>query len=234
MATVACNTNLNDVFSDECLGGSLLKINSNFNTLQNILWTLRERVDSRVEVRTFFYYGPNSVGPAGLLNEPAKGVSQTAGTSPAASGMDDGKISRPSNLTIQAFINSSSQINLPSISSPGDIAYVIFQKTGQAVQTTSGPVFVASNSFYLFQGSKTTSAGQSVTTDKDIRVDISPIFIIWKLTCSNLLTYLVDQGFPKFHRAQTLQQTSKLETRRLNVNVPQPLSWDQPQNWSPF
>lgn len=227
MATVACNTNLNDVFSDECLGGSLLKINSNFNTLQNILWSLRERADSRVEVRTFFYYGPNSAGPAGSKSgslNPEKGVSQAAGTSPAASGMDDGKISRPSNLTIQAFVNSSSQINLPSISSPGDIAYVIFQKTGFSS--------IIPPNLNTFKGSTRITTEQLATistTNIDLNVDISPIFIIWKLTCSSLLTYLVDQGFPKFHRAQTLQQTSNP-----GVNVPQPLSWNQPQNWSSF
>jgi hypothetical protein len=224
MAAVACNTNLKGVSNDECLGASLPKINSNFTTLQNILWSLRERVDSRVEVRTFFYYGPNSAGPAGSKNgslNPAKGVSQAAGTSPAASGMDDGKISRPSNLTIQAFINSSSQINLPSISSPGDIAYVIFQKTGFNS--------IIPSNLNTFKGSTRITTEQLATTISPLATTISPIFIIWKLTCSKLLSYLVDQGFPKFHRAQTLQQTSKS-----GVNVPQPLSWDQPQNWSLF
>lgn len=227
MAAVACNTNLKGISNDECLGKSLPKINSNFTTLQEILWSLRERADSRVEVRTFFYYGPNSAGPAGSKNgslNPAKGVPQAAGTSPAASGMDDGKISRPSNLTIQAFINSSSQINLPSISSPGDIAYVIFQKTG--FNSTIPPNLSA------FKNSTRITTEQLATistTNVDINVDISPVFIIWKLTCSQRLSYLVDQGFPKFHRAQTLQQTSKL-----GVNVPQPLSWNQPQNWNAF
>jgi hypothetical protein len=110
--------------------------------------------------------------------------------------MDDGKISRPSNLTIQAFINSPSQINLPSISKAGDVAYVIFQKTG-------------------FN-----------STTVDINVNISPVFIIWKLTCSNRLSYLVDQGFPKFHRAQTV--------RRDTVGSNEPQNWNQPQNWSAF
>lgn len=233
MATVACNAYLENVSSDECLGSSLPKINSNFNTLQTILWSLRERADSRVEVRTFFYYGPNSTGPAspagskGGTSNPIKGAPRTlaaSAPSPATSGMDDGKISRPSNLTIQAFINSPSQINLPSISKAGDVAYVIFQKTGFNSVIPPDLTALKGSTSITTQQLTTTS-----TTNVDINVDISPIFIIWKLTCSKRLSYLVDQGFPKFHRARTSQQTSKL-----GVNVPQPLSWNQPQNWSTF
>lgn len=205
MATVACNAYLENISNDECLGSSLPKINSNFNTLQNILWSLRERVDSKIQVRTFFYYGPNSTGPAGSIDAPQV----TAAASPATSGMDNGKVSRPSNLTIQAFINSPSQINLPSISKAGDIAYVVFQKTG----------FNSTVPLNL-------NALEGLTTNVDINVDISPIFIIWKLTCSKSLSYIVDQGFPKFHRAQTVRSNTG------GSNEPQ--NWNQPQNWSTF
>lgn len=229
MATVACNAYLENVSSDECLGSSLPKINTNFNTLQNILWSLRERVDSRVEVRTFFYYGPNSTGPAGSkgrTSNPIKGAPQAlaaSAPSPATSGMDDGKISRPSNLTIQAFINSPSQINLPSISKAADVAYVIFQKTGfNSVIPPDLTTFKGSTRITTEQLATTT------TTNIDINVDISPIFIIWKLTCSKRLSYLVDQGFPKFHRAQTVQQQRTVTSRD------EPLNWNQPQNWSAF
>lgn len=225
MATVACNAYLENVSSDECLGSSLPKINTNFNTLQNILWSLRERVDSRVEVRTFFYYGPNSTGPAGSkgrTSNPIKGAPQAlaaSAPSPATSGMDDGKISRPSNLTIQAFINSPSQINLPSISKAADVAYVIFQKTGfNSVIPPDLTTFKGSTRITTEQLATTT------TTNIDINVDISPIFIIWKLTCSKRLSYLVDQGFPKFHRAQTVQQQRTVTSRD------EPLNWNQPQN----
>lgn len=213
MATVACNAYLENISNDECLGSSLPKINSNFNTLQNILWSLKERVDSKIEVRTFFYYGPNSTGPAGSIggtSNPAKGAPQVSpGASPATSGMDNGKVSRPSNLTIQAFINSPSQINLPSISKAGDVAYVVFQKTG----------FNSTVPLNL-------NALEGLTTNVDINVDISPIFIIWKLTCSKSLSYIVDQGFPKFHRAQTVRGNTE------GSNEPQ--NWNQPQNWSTF
>ena len=255
MATVACNAYLESVSNDECLGESLPNINSNFNTLQTILWSLRERADSRVEVRTFFYYGPNSAGPtgskgSGQLSGGGKGSLLPPSLSPAGSGMDDNKTSRPSNLTIEAFINSSSQINLPSISSPGDIAYVIYQKTGflssiaqnillqsssqnvgvtyEQVVQRKGRFVKGSNIQPVSTFGRDINFNQLITTD-DIVMLTSPTFVIWKLTCSQRLSYLVDQGFPKFHRAQTSQQTSKL-----GGNVPQPLSWDQPQNWSLF
>ena len=44
--------------------------------------------------------------------------------------MDDNLLTRPSNLTIEAFVNSPNQLNLLSMSDPGDIAYVLYQKTG--------------------------------------------------------------------------------------------------------
>lgn len=242
MATVACNAYLENVSSDECLGSSLPKINSNFNTLQTILWSLRERADSRVEVRTFFYYGPNSAGPtgskaSGQLSGGGKGPQLPPEISPAGSGMDDNATTRPSNLTIQAFINSSSQINLPSISKPGDITYVIYQKTGflstiaqyAPTWTSSQNVGVTYEQVRNAKGKLTgdirpvstrsqgTNFLQFVTTE-DIVMALSPTFIIWKLTCSQRLSYLVDQGFPKFHRAQT--NSSSL--------------YNQPQNWSTF
>lgn len=276
MATVACNANLDAVFEDECLGDSLPKINSNFNSLQQILWSLRERVDSRVEVRTFFYYGPNAAGPvgskaSGQLSVPGKGARtpqlSPAGESPAGSGMDDNQTTRPSNLTIEAFVNSSSQINLPSISEPGDIAYVIYQKTGflssilqnipfasqqdaviasyinvydnkgnfigiQPTTVLAGTATATRTPGYVtIKGrvvpskagniSVTTTAGNSVSqwiTTDDIVMQLSPVFVVWRLTCSNQLAYLVDQGYPKFHRAQT----------------PSSVLWDQPQLWSQF
>lgn len=245
MATVACNADLDTIFEDECLGDSLPKINSNFNTLQQILWSLRERVDSRVEVRTFFYYGPNSAGPAGSkaagqLSVPGKGtrtpILSPAGASPAGSGMDDNQTTRPSNLTIEAFVNSPSQINLPSISKPKDVAYVIYQKTGflssilQNIPftSTSQSVGLTYNTIYNKKGQVTgiqpvsvISAGntlaQFITVD-DIVMQLSPVFIVWKLTCSNQLAYLVDQGYPKFLRAQT----------------PNSPLWNQPQLWNQF
>lgn len=108
---VVCNTNIEEIFENECLSDSLLKINNNFLNLESSVCELRQRVDSQVEVRTFFYYGPNA-------------------TSNPTSGMDEGGISRPSDMTIQAFVNSPTELNLPAISKPRDVAYITYQKTG--------------------------------------------------------------------------------------------------------
>lgn len=106
-----CPINVDLISSDEYIGDSLTKINNNFSTLLSDACDLENRVDDRVNIRTFFYYGPNSA-------------------SSATSGMDDNSASRPSDATIESFVNDVSQLNLPSISEPGDIAYVIYQKTG--------------------------------------------------------------------------------------------------------
>ena len=107
----ACTPFIQTIYPTECLSDSLVKINTNFANLQTKVCTIKETLDSRIEVRTFWYYGPN----ADIV---------------ASSGMQTGIISRPSNETIKMFINSRAQLDLPSISEVNDIAYVIFQKTG--------------------------------------------------------------------------------------------------------
>ena len=106
-----CPVNIDLISSDEYIGNSLTKINNNFSTLLTDACNVEQRVDNRVNIRTFFYYGPNSA-------------------SDATSGMDDNSASRPSDATIENFVNDPSQLDLPTISEPGDIAYVIYQKTG--------------------------------------------------------------------------------------------------------
>jgi hypothetical protein len=105
------DTIIQNIATTDCLRNSLAKINNNFSELDEIVCTLRQRVDTNRQIRTFFYYGPNA--------EVAPG-----------SGMDPYRLTRPSNLTIEAFVNSPTQLNLPSFSRPGDIAYVVYQKTG--------------------------------------------------------------------------------------------------------
>lgn len=127
---VVCNTNIEEIFDNECLSDSLLKINNNFLNLESSVCELRQRVDSQVEVRTFFYYGPNA-------------------TSNPASGMNDGGISRPSDMTIQAFVNSPTELNLPTISKPRDVVYITYQKTG----------FLTTNSLNAPAGSTVSTRG---------------------------------------------------------------------------
>lgn len=107
----ACTDYIKTIYPDECVGDSLSTINSNFSALQVVTCELEQRFDRTKQVRTFFYYGPNA-------------------QSNASSGMADNSTSRPSDLTIQAFVNSPEQLNLPLISRDGDTAYVVYQKTG--------------------------------------------------------------------------------------------------------
>lgn len=107
----ACTPFIQTIYPTECLSDSLVKINTNFANLQTKVCNIKETVDSLIEVRTFWYYGPNA-------------------QSDPTSGMQSGVTSRPSNNTIKTFVNNRSQLNLPSISDINDIAFVIFQKTG--------------------------------------------------------------------------------------------------------
>ena len=107
----ACTPFIQTIYPTECISDSLAKINTNFANLQTKICNIKETADSLIEVRTFWYYGPNA------QDDPT-------------SGMQTGVTSRPSNETIKTFVNSRSRLNLPSISDINDIAYVIFQKTG--------------------------------------------------------------------------------------------------------
>lgn len=109
-----CTTNIDLISEEEYIGDSLPKINKNFTNLQSSACSLKEKIDKQVNIRTFFYYGPNTPG------EPQDGTA----------GMDTNKLSRPSDNTIQNFVNSADQLNLKPVSNKGDIAYVIYQKTG--------------------------------------------------------------------------------------------------------
>jgi hypothetical protein len=53
------DTIIRTIGGEECLGQSLQKINDNFNSLDELACTLKERIETAKEIRTFFYYGPN-------------------------------------------------------------------------------------------------------------------------------------------------------------------------------
>lgn len=175
MATCARYTE--NILNSENIGDSLIKINNNFINLQIALCNLQKKIDSTVNVRTFFYYGPNSV-------------------SDPTSGMQDNTASRPSDNTILSFVNSSSQLNAPAISKLNDVVYVIYQKTG----------YVSNEITRSTTGTAITEIGTTVswlTTSPDIYSVYAPVFIIWRLTY-NSTSYTVDAGFPKFSQASTL------------------------------
>lgn len=187
----ACKKYTENILNSESMGDSLIKINNNFINLQTALCDLQKRVNDTVKVRTFFYYGPNSV-------------------SDATSGMQDNVASRPSNTTIQSFVNDATQLNVPAVSKVKDVVYVIYQKTGyvinEATRVTTGTTTANVISFSTVVGWSTTSP--------DLFTSHSPVFIIWRLTF-NGTRYVVDNDFPKFSQAETLSTED----------------WNQPQNW---
>jgi hypothetical protein len=110
---INCNTNIDIILDSENIGDSLPKINNNFTKLEDLTKKIRNEINISKNVRTFFYYGPNA--PA-----------NDSGTS----GMDNNNTSRPSNTTIQNFVNNTLGLNSTGLSKAGDIVYVVYQKTG--------------------------------------------------------------------------------------------------------
>lgn len=109
-----CTTNINLISEDEYIGDSLSTINQNFKNLKDSACDLESKLDRQVNIRTFFYYGPNT---------PTDNPYGTAG-------MDNAQLSRPSDELIEKFVNDADKLNLNLISEKKDIAYVVYQKTG--------------------------------------------------------------------------------------------------------
>ena len=189
--SAACSFSPENISEDECVSSSLSKINRNFQKLEETVQTLEDRISVN-RVRTFFYYGPNSA-------------------TNASSGMQDNTASRPSSLTIQSYVNDLTQLALPRISKTGDIAYVIYQKTG----------------YFSTLGQPFESIPSQIFDQSTQRIDVVnyylPTFITWKLTF-NGTAYLVDVGFPKFSTALASATPAQ----------PGNTLWNQPQRWSTF
>lgn len=109
-----CTTTVDLISDDEYIGDSLSKINQNFQNLKASSCDLKSKLDRQVNIRTFFYYGPNTP------SDPQDGTA----------GMDNNALTRPSDSTIQDFVNDTDKLNLVPISEAGDIVYVVYQKTG--------------------------------------------------------------------------------------------------------
>jgi hypothetical protein len=119
-----CPVNIDLIYDDENIGDSLNKINKNFTNILSGACLIEQQLDNMVNIRTFFYYGPNA---------PTESEATWAGAQTDA-------ISRPSSATIEAFLNNNTTgpmpgLGLPAISEIGDIAYVIYQRTGWLTQT---------------------------------------------------------------------------------------------------
>ena len=206
--------------NSERIGNSLVKINNNFANMQSAYCDLLNDILSIVQVRTFFYYGPNA------QFDPT-------------SNMQNSTASYPSNNTILSFVNSTSQLNLPTISRPNDVAYVIYQKTGFysrfAAQKYSDTLTVNTGSNIASEKVKTvtyTDLNAKEGVAQDTYNVFSPVFVIWKLTAKALtstssviittnrpqVTYTVDNGFPKFTQAETIANSN----------------WDKPNLWTEY
>lgn len=204
----------------ENIGASLTKINTNFNTLKNIACDIENLLQNTVNVRTFFYYGPNSA-------------------TSSSSGVDDNIASYPSNSLIQNFVNA--DLSLPAISEDNDIAYVIYQKTGWTTnniltqRSGSGKVPYSrtvqvpqyrriginwGKGLTVFTGyanvTQTFYAPYNWSINiNDQYINYAPVYILYKLVQQNSV-YVVQNNFPKFIRATTASS----------------INWNNPMTWS--
>jgi hypothetical protein len=168
---------ISNIASSEKIGNSLVKINNNFVNLNEALCSIKNKFDSRVVVRTFFYYGPNS------------------GTDPT-SGMQDSVASLPSNVAIEKFVNNTSYLNLPSVSRLNDQVYVIYQKTGVYL-----PTLTRIGSKVYAGGVASWATPDTYATYSPLFV-IWKLVAENNLTAT--LNYKIQTGFPKFSQAETI------------------------------
>lgn len=116
-----CPVKIDLIYDNENIGDSLTKVNQNFTKILSGACLIEQQLENMVNIRTFFYYGPN----APTESEATWSTSQ----------LGENSSSRPSASAIESFVNSPSQVNLPAISEVGDIAYVVYQKTGWLTQS---------------------------------------------------------------------------------------------------
>jgi hypothetical protein len=212
-----CDTTVSLIYETENIGASLTKINDNFSALSTLSCDIETQLNKEINVRTFFYYGPNSA-------------------TDSTSNMQNGIASKPSQITIESFVNDLDKLNMPSMSFTGDVAYVVYQKTGWQTQTVttlrsgSGTVpYSVTVSVPVqrkigigryvtnwVQQTQTFYAGYSwSTTINDTYKFHSPTFIIYRLTY-NGTRYNLDTGYPRYTRAIT------------NSTI----NWNNPATWS--
>lgn len=229
-----CPVTINLIPETEYIGDSLEKINSNFENLRQGACLTEQLLGNIVNVRTFFYYGPNAP------------VNTTLGANEYS---NDNEASRPSNSTIQTFVNSTSGLGLASAplsaaSQTDDIVYVIYQKTGwysgQADYVRSGsgkvpykytvqvPVYgsigITGGGALRFLGYRTvTRTGYAGYTWSRNLTDqynyYMPSYVIYKLVY-NGQEYVVPSGniWPKYVTAQTNSISN----------------WNDPKSWNTY
>ena len=114
-----CPVKIDLIYDDENIGDSLTKVNQNFTNILSEACLIEQQLENMVNIRTFFYYGPNA---------PTESEATWSTSQPG-----ENSSSRPALSTIERFVNN--DLDIPAISEEGDIAYVIYQKTGWLTQT---------------------------------------------------------------------------------------------------
>jgi hypothetical protein len=216
-----CNSTVDLIYDNENIGGSLTKINNNFNALQTLACDIEKTLDKEIQIRTLFYYGPNSATDSG-------------------SGMNSGQTSYPSFDTIENFVNL--DLQLPSISEVGDIVYIVYQKTGWSstniLTPKSGSGSVPYSRQVVTSSTRKIGIGRYVTTYSistqtfyagyswyaninDQYNNYAPVLVVYKLNFKNGTNYKVEIDpnnivWPKFIRASTNSTPN----------------WNNPTTWS--
>lgn len=203
--------NLQFISEDDYIGTSLSAINTNFVQLTGLACEVQKLLDNNTtNIRTFFYYGPNS---------------------PTSTTEKDSEITRPSSLTIERFVNSEDGLNLIPMSKIGDYAWVIYQRTGwnsQVVPTTrsdSGTAYVSVRIRRIGRliGYATLGANWSVSRSRNDTIDINiPIFVLYKLSF-NGTQYKMIQSQPNNHNPLYVRSTTASTA-----------DWNNPQNWGQY
>jgi hypothetical protein len=172
---MACPKLISKIRNTRNIGDSLITLNSNFYVLDNVLCDLKQRVESLVEVRTFFYYGPNQVGDR------------------AATNMRDTQTNVPSNTTIENFVNSTNELNLALTTKENDQVNIIYQKTGyNKVENTR--VLTGNATAQVISFSQQVPWSTEVPETFNI---FAPTFLIWTLVHDGI-NYKVLNNFPKY------------------------------------
>lgn len=203
--------NIQFISENDYIGTSLSAINTNFVQLTGLACEVQRLFETGVaDIRTFFYYGPNSP------------------TSPTE---QDSQITRPSSSTIERFVNSNDGLNLIPVSKNGDYAWVIYQRTGwnsQVISTTrsdSGTAYAAVRVRRIGRliGWITAGANWSVSRSRNDTIDTNiPMFVLYKLRF-NGTKYEMIQPQPN--------NANPLYVRSITAST---ADWNNPQNWGQY
>jgi hypothetical protein len=198
------------ISDEEYIGNSLSAINTNFQELTSVACEVQQYLDARVNIRTFFYYGPNS---------------------PTSTTEQDNQSKKPSPVTIERFANSENGLNLIPISEIGDYAWIIYQRTGWASQSftttrsDSGTVYksVQIRRIGRLIGWATYGQNWSVTRSReDIINQNIPLFVLYKLRFNGTQYVMIPTASnnrnPLYVRSTTASTND----------------WNKPQNWGQY